>query len=130
VVEKEKEAAKSKVQQLETIINEQNLQFKFMQEHVQQSQVQLNIASVALQRAAAEFEVEEPDILLSLQGLLSRNLSGRSRVLKCGYNNARRALEYVDQVQAVAFSLRRAVPDGFRCPITQDITSVSTSPCR
>ena len=119
VAEKEKVEAKSKVQQLETIINEQNLQFKCMHEKVQQLQMQLDAASVALQRAAAENEVEEPDILLSLQGLLSRNLSGRSLVwLQQCEESARK---FVDKVQAAASSLRRAVPDGFRCPITQDI---------
>ena len=69
VVEKEKEEAKSKVQQLETIMNQQNLQFKFMQEKIKQLQEQIKIASVALQRAVAECRVEEPadpDILLSL----------------------------------------------------------------
>ncbi len=119
VAEKEKEKAKTKVQQLETIINEQNLEFKLMHEKTQQLQVQLDVASVALQRAAAEYEVEEPDILLSLQSLLSRNLSGRSLVWLQQCEESARKL--VDKVQAAASSLRRAVPDGFRCPITQDI---------
>mmetsp|Transcript_9418 Transcript_9418/g.14862 ORF Transcript_9418/g.14862 Transcript_9418/m.14862 type:complete len:134 (+) Transcript_9418:163-564(+) len=61
----------------------------------------------------------ERDVMEMLEDLMSRNLAGRSLVWLRKCEGAAR--KFVDKINGALSSLRTAVPDGFRCPITQDV---------
>jgi hypothetical protein len=59
------------------------------------------------------------DMMEVLEDLNTRSLVGRSLVWL--QNSKASASKFVDRLTAAADSMRVAVPDSFRCPITQDV---------
>jgi hypothetical protein len=59
------------------------------------------------------------DMMEVLEDLNTRSLAGRS--LLCLQLCKASASKFVDRLTAAADSMRMAVPDSFRCPITQDV---------
>ena len=100
VAEKDKEEASHMIQQLEGHIHKQNVLIEELRAKIDGNSTQ--------QRA----DVEE-----ILDDLMARDLAGRSLVWLQRCEGAAR--KFVDKLNTAAAAIRRAVPDGFRCPITQ-----------
>jgi ubiquitin len=72
--------------------------------------------AAALSRAPQN---DAKDMMEVLEDLNARSLAGRSLVWL--QNSKASASKFVDRLTAAADSMRGAVPDSFRCPITQDV---------
>jgi len=100
VAEKDKEEASHVIQQLESHIHKQNILIEELRAKIDGNSTH--------QRA----DVEE-----ILDDLMARDIAGRSLVWLQRCEGAAR--RFVDKLNTAAAAIRRAVPDGFRCPITQ-----------
>ena len=108
--EKDKEEASDMVQQLEGFIESQNLLIEQLRSRAEDLEAQLSGCFGA-------HSAESRDAMEMLEDLLNRDLAGRSVKWLSKCEGAARKL--ADKLNQTAAAIRRAVPDGFRCPITQ-----------
>ena len=83
-----------------------------------------NVEIMNLQARVAELEAQvayppQQDPLQLIEDLTTHDLTGRTLAWLRKCEVSARAL--ADKAHSASSSIRRAVPDGFRCPITQDV---------